>query len=215
MAVKPLGVLGGTFDPIHHGHLRLALECYERLALDEVRLIPLHTPPHRHVPIAEPAHRLAMLQLAVAEHSALVADDREIQRSGVSYTIDTLRSLREQRNSQPLCTIMGLDAFQTLDSWRDWRLILEYSHIIVVNRPGSPVSFESEEIAHLFEKNSVTDPSDLQQQPAGTILKIDIPMLDISATRIRQLVSEKRDTHFLLPDSVINYIEQHDLYKTA
>ena len=215
MTVTPLAILGGTFDPIHYGHLRLALECHERLALNRVHLIPLHTPPHRHIPVAEPAHRLEMLRLAVANHAALIADDREIQRGGVSYTVDTLRSFREQINSQPLCTIMGLDAFTTLDSWHDWQLILEYSHIIVVNRPGSPVNVKSEEIAHLFEKKSVTDASVLHQQPAGAILKIDIPMLDISATRIRQLVNKNKDTHFLLPEPVINYIEQHNLYKTA
>lgn len=209
---KPVGILGGTFDPVHHGHLRLALELIQQLDLAEIRLIPLHTPAHRNTPVASPQQRLAMLQLGIDNETDLLIDDREIVRQGISYSIDTLTTLRDELGSQPLCLIMGMDAFQKLNSWHEWTLLLNYAHIIIVDRPANTPHIEQQEIAQLYSTHCSEDPDSLQRSPAGNIININIPMLDISATRLRQLISTKQNIHYLLPDSVISYIQKQNLY---
>ncbi|MCZ6525092.1 MAG: nicotinate-nucleotide adenylyltransferase [Gammaproteobacteria bacterium] len=209
---KPVGILGGTFDPVHHGHLRLALELIQLLDLAEIRLIPLHTPAHRNMPVASPEQRLAMLQLGIDNETGLLIDDREIIRQGISYSIDTLTTLRDELDSRPLCLIMGMDAFQKLNDWREWTLLLDYAHIIIVNRPANETHIEQQEIAQLYSAHCSEDPYILQRSPAGSIVNINIPMLDISATRIRQLISTNQTIHYLLPDSVISYIQKQNLY---
>ena len=209
---KPVGILGGTFDPIHHGHLRLALEVYQSCALAEVRLIPLHTPPHRQTPGASPEQRLQMLRLAIEEVKGLVVDDRELQRADVSFTLETLHSLRAEVGQQPLCLIVGMDAFQTLNTWYQWTSLPDYAHIIVARRPGVEITIENTEVSGLYKKNLTTELSDLHTQEAGKILDVDIAELTISSTRIRELISTKQDAHYLLPENVISYIEQEDLY---
>jgi len=211
---QPVGILGGTFDPVHHGHLRLAVECLDNLDLAEVRMIPLDTPPHRGAPAAGPAQRLKMLQLAVEGTKGLVADDREVRRGGVSYTVDTLRSLRTEFGIRPLALIMGMDAFQTLHTWRQWTGLLDYAHIIVVNRPGSPVEFEHPEVAELFASRSTPSISGIAAHPSGAILKVDLPLLDISAARIRKLIATGNDPRFLLPTPVLDYIRREGLYQS-
>ena len=208
---KPIGILGGTFDPVHHGHLRLATEVRELLDLAEVRLIPVHTPAHRHQPLASGQHRLAMLRLAVRGTSGLSVDDREIIRGGISYTVDTLKSLHGENIAPSLCLIMGMDAFRTLNTWHEWNVIPEYAHIIVADREGAAVEFEHELIREFYSRRLCGDRSAIDKE-AGKILKLNIPMLDISATRIRQLLLEGRDPGFLLPDSVIKYIKRESLY---
>ena len=209
----PVGVLGGTFDPVHHGHLRLAVECLRDFAFSEVRLIPVHTPPHRDAPIATAAQRLTMLQLAVEGTNELVADDREVRRGGVSYTVDTARALREEFGARPLCLIMGMDAFQLLHTWHRWTELLDYVHIVVVNRPGSAVEFQHREVAGLYAQRSVADISGLAAKPSGSILKADIPLLDISAARVRKLIAAGGDVSFLLPPPVLDYIRREGIYK--
>ena len=211
----PIGVLGGTFDPVHHGHLRLAIECLHDFAFSEVRLIPVHTPPHRDAPAASAAQRLAMLQKAVEGRMGLVADDREVRRGGVSYTIDTARSLREEFGVRPLCLIMGMDAFQLLHTWRRWTELPEYVHIVVVNRPGSALEFQHREVAGLYSQRSVADLSALAAKPSGSILKADIPLLDISAARIRGLIAAGRDASFLLPPPVLDHIRREGIYQSS
>ncbi|MBI2992995.1 MAG: nicotinate-nucleotide adenylyltransferase [Gammaproteobacteria bacterium] len=210
---SPIGILGGTFDPVHHGHLRLAIECLDTLDLAEVRLIPVDTPPHREAPAASPTQRLKMVQLAVEGTNGLVADDREVRRKGVSYTVDTARSLRGEFGPRPLALVMGMDAFQLLHTWRQWTALLDYVHIIVVNRPGSPVEFENREVADLFAARSVPSFAGIAAQPSGAILKVDIPLLDISAARIRGLIGTGRDPRFLLPPPVLDYIRREGLYQ--
>jgi nicotinate-nucleotide adenylyltransferase len=209
---KPIGILGGTFDPVHHGHLRLALEVYQSCALAEVRLVPLHTPSHRQSPVTLPEQRLQMLSLAIEKVEGLVVDERELQRGDVSFTVDTLRSLRKELNQQPLCLIMGMDAFQTLHKWHEWTSLLDYAHIIVARRPGSDLKLANAEVSEFYKKNITTELSDLHTQEAGKILGISIAELDISSTRIRELISTTQDVHYLLPGNVISYIEQEDLY---
>ncbi len=209
---RPIGLLGGTFDPVHHGHLRVALELQQSLNLAEVRLIPLHTPPHRDQPVASPEQRLTMLKLAIKNIKNIVIDDRELKHAGISYTVDTVRELRNELNDQSLCLIMGMDAIQTLNSWHQWTLLLEYVHIIIVDRPGNKLLFEQQDIAKLYSDHSIDHPSGLEQAPAGNILRTNSPMLDISATRIRKLIIKNINVQFLLPENVISYIQQENLY---
>ncbi|MFT5131603.1 MAG: nicotinate-nucleotide adenylyltransferase [Gammaproteobacteria bacterium] len=209
---KPIGILGGTFDPIHHGHLRMAIEVRQSCALAEVRLIPLHTPPHRQAPNTSQQQRMKMLQLAIEGVKGLVADDRELQRAGVSFTVDTLRSLREDASEQALCLIMGMDAFQKLDTWHEWASLISLAHIIVVRRPGAELELANTEVAQFYKAYQTTELSDLHTGKSGCIYNVDIAELNISSTRIRELVGTKQDLHFLLPENVISYIEEEDLY---
>ncbi len=209
---QPIGILGGTFDPVHHGHLRLALEVFQSCALSEVRLLPLHTPPHRQMPATSPEQRLQMLRLAIQEVKCLQIDERELQRADVSFTVDSLRSLREEVGQQSLCLIMGMDAFQTLNTWYKWTALLDYAHIVVVRRPGVELQIVNTEVSALYNNNITTELSDLHVQAAGKILEVETPELDISSTRIRELIGTKQDAHYLLPEKVVSYIKQEGLY---
>ena len=208
---RGVGILGGTFDPVHHGHLRLALEAYQSLNLAEVRLIPVYNPPHRRKPVAGQKQRLKMLQLAVKGVTGFVVDDREIVRGGTSYTVETLKSIRSEIGSTPLFLIMGMDAFQFLHTWYQWTTLTEYAHIILAARPGSNEKLKHKDVRKLY-LNCVCQNRSALRKPAGRIMKISVPMLDISATRIRRLCSQNKDLHYLLPDNVISYIKRESLY---
>ncbi len=210
--VKPIGILGGTFDPVHNGHLRLALEVYQSCALAEVRMVPLHIPPHRQSPCSSPEQRLQMLKLATQNVNGLVIDERELQRADVSFTVDTLLSLRKEYGSQPLSLIMGMDAFQSLNTWHRWKSLLDYTHIIVARRPGVNMQLENAEVADLYSKKVTTELSVMYEQEAGSIFEIDVAELNISSTRVRELLNTRQDVHYLLPENVISYIELEGLY---
>lgn len=208
----PIGILGGTFDPVHHGHLRLAQECLESLKLAEVRLIPVHSPPHRGVPGATPAQRLRMLEIAIEGARGLVADGRELERGGQSYTIETLEPLRREAGSRPLCLLMGMDAFRQINTWKRWTALLDYAHIVVVDRPGRESRFDDRDIARLFVEHAASGPEALRALPAGRILRLNAPLLDISATHIRGLIAAGANPRWLLPEPVIDYIKRERLY---
>lgn len=223
--MKPIGILGGTFDPVHIGHLRMALELHAALDLGEVRLIPVHTHPFGKTPIATVQERGDMLALAVHDLPQCSLDKRELQRAGVSYTVDTVESLRKEVEPTPLCLFLGLDAFRQLDGWERWDELLDYSHIVVVDRPEmnqaapanqamghTPREF-SPTIKTLLQQHAVDSPQALHEHPAGCILRRTIPHLDISATYIRHLIAADQSTRYLLPDAVLNYIQQHQLYR--
>lgn len=207
-----IGILGGTFDPVHNGHLRIALELLQEVPLDEVRFIPCHIPPHRGGPVASARERLAMLELAVAGQPGFVVDKRELERPGLSYMVDTLASLREECGNKPLCLIMGRDAFNGLDTWHCWRRLLDLSHIIVAYRPdvSEPLS---PAIAGLLKTRQETDPQVLRRHPAGSILMWQVTRLAISATRIRKLVEAGRSPRYLVPDGVWSYLQKESLYR--
>lgn len=207
-----IGILGGTFDPVHHGHLRLAIEVLEALGLDAVRLIPLNQPNASKSPVASGAQRLAMLQVAVAGEPRLVPDDRELRRGGISYTVDTLQSLREELPDRPLCLILGMDAFARIDTWHQWHRLLALAHIVIAARPGSPAMHQRPMAAELREAR-IDDPGILRHRPAGSIYTQAIRPLDISSTAIRDALRHRRSVRYLVPPPVLDYINEHHLYQ--
>ncbi|VFM95027.1 MAG: nicotinate-nucleotide adenylyltransferase [Candidatus Kentron sp. G] len=211
MPDDPIGILGGTFDPVHHGHLRFALEVRERLSLSSVRLIPVRTPPHRAPPRATDEIRLRMLMAAVRDEEELVVDDRELRRSGLSYTVDTLDGLHQCFPASPLCLILGMDAFCRLTTWNRWPRILELAHIAIARRPGASLPMEGE-IAHLLASRKTNDPLHLREEPAGRVIMLPVPQLDISATHLRARVVRGASIRYLVPDAVLEIITHERLY---
>lgn len=213
MSAAPLGLLGGTFDPIHVAHLRLAEEARVALRLDHVRFIPSAHPPHRDRPAVSAVHRLRMVELAVADHPAFVADDRELRRTTVSYTIDTIESLRAEFGAdRPMCLIVGADAFALLETWRRWRELLDRVHLVVAHRPGFVIDPNTLTLRGEFTARRTEDPAVLRASPGGRIVPLPITALDVSASRIRTDLGAGRSPRYLLPDSVLRYIETHHLY---
>ena len=206
-----IGIFGGTFDPVHFGHLRPALEVMEALSLEEVRFIPAGRPNLRDAPQASAEQRLAMLERAVAGQPGFVIDEREIHRQGVSYMVDTLASVREEIGARPLCLILGYDAFLKLHRWHRWERIPELAHLVVAHRPGWDGQGPDAPLQRLLAERSCAADA-LADRPAGCIVRVAVTQLDISATRIRELVHGGRDIRFLLPDSVRDYIIEQRLY---
>lgn len=195
--MKPLALFGGTFDPVHLGHLSVAWEASELLDA-EVRLMPAHVPPHRHAPTASAAQRVAMLKAALRGQQRLTLDTRELRREGPSYTIDTLRELRQEQGERPLVLLLGADAFANLPSWQSWRELFDYAHIGVLNRPGIDAAWSVELAVEILPRR-VSDVEWLQQLPAGKVIELAVTPLEISATRVRELLAEGRDPRYLLP----------------
>jgi len=203
-----IGILGGTFDPIHLGHLRLAEEVREALDLAQVRFVPAFQPPHRRAPVASAEHRLAMVEAALADNPHFCVDTREYTRGGASWMVDTCASLRDEFGTRPLVLMMGMDAFNGFTRWREWPRILERVHLAIATRPGARAEDEAAEL--LAERSCPT--SQLECVPAGRIIEIPITALDISATHIRELSACGRSTRYLLPKPVQEYLTEHPLY---
>lgn len=211
---RRIGILGGTFDPVHVGHLRSAVEVAEALKLDELRLIPSARPPHRSTPQVGAQDRLAMVELAVADADGLVVDDRELQRDTPSYSIDTLESLRRELGAtDQLFLLLGWDAFCGLPSWQRWEELLQHCHILVLQRPDADTE-APEALRDLLAARSVNTPSALQG-PGGQIAFIWQTPLAVSATQIRALLASGKSARFLVPDAVLAYIHAHGLYRGA
>jgi len=200
------GILGGTFDPVHYGHLRTALDVAQALGLEQIRLIPLRDPPHRERPTTPPGLRLAMTQAAVADEPLFRVDDRELRREGKSYTLDTLRSLRRELGEQPLCLLLGGDAFRGFPDWHQPERILELTHLVVMQRPD-------QKHPPLYPERHTDDPSQLQRTAGGLILFQPVTQLAISATHIRNLVQSGLSPRYLLPDAVLEIIRREGLYR--
>lgn len=211
---RRIGIFGGTFDPVHIGHLRGALEVLEMLELDELRLIPNALPPHRDTPQSSSQDRLAMVQLAVADVPALTVDARELERDQPSYTIDTLESLRaELEEDDQLFLLMGWDAFCGLPGWHRWEELLQHCHILVLQRPDAD-SEAPEALRDMLAARSVADPHALVGS-GGQISFVWQAPLGVSATRIRQSLASGRSVRFLVPDAVLAYINAHGLYRAS
>ncbi|CRI64420.1 putative nicotinate-nucleotide adenylyltransferase [Thiocapsa sp. KS1] len=208
-----IGILGGTFDPIHFGHLRPALDCLQALGLDEIRLVPLNVAVHRAPPVASSAQRLAMLEAAIAGQPGFAADAREIDRAGGSYTYDTLISLRaELGRERPLCLLVGADAFAGFLDWHRPAEILDLAHLVVMRRPGASDALDP--ALQAFCTGRIRDRADdLAETPAGRILFQAVTQIDVSATRVRELIRQGLSPRWLLPDAVIAMIAAEGLYR--
>jgi nicotinate-nucleotide adenylyltransferase len=215
----PIGILGGTFDPLHFGHLRLAQELAERLGLSEVRFIPAGLPPHRTPPFATPPQRLEMVRLGIQGNPLFALDEREIFKPTPSYTVETLLDLRRELGAmQPLCLFMGADAFLGLTTWHRWRELFGLAHIVVAQRPGvaglarAAATLPTEQLDEL-NRRLTNEPEALLGAPSGAILVHPVTALDISATQIRSDLATGRSPRYLLPDAVLDYIQTNGLYK--
>lgn len=208
---KAIGILGGTFDPIHMGHLRMALELYEALDLARVHIIPCYQPVHRKLPTASPEQRFAMVECAIASEPALFADAREIRREKPSYMIETLLELRAEMPSMPLCLLIGIDAFLGFTSWHRWKDILDQAHIIVAHRPHYQIP-STGIINDLIKERLQHEVAYIHENLAGGILLRPITALEISATDIRKQIAMGRNPRYLLPDRVYDYIKEHGTY---
>jgi len=210
--MRPIGVFGGTFDPIHYGHLRSAFEMLQALDFEEVRFIPCNDPPHRGVTYATAAQRFRLVELAIDGQDGFVADDRELRRDGLSYTVDTLISLREEFPGRSLGLIVGMDAFLGLPGWHRWDEILEIAHIVVAHRPG----WKAPDIGVLGEMISdygTHRVRELHTAIAGRVHIHAVTQLEISSTEIRELVAAGRDPRFLMPDAVRDEILNMEIYE--
>ncbi len=207
-----IGILGGTFDPIHCGHLHIAQSLYEQLQLKEVRFIPCKSPLLGKKVIANEIQRLAMLRLALEPYTYFSIDKREIKRETPSYTIETLISLRHEFPQVPLALILGSDNLTHLNRWHQWGSLIEYAHLIIV--PRAKLHFESynERIQAFIKAVQIKDPALLSQQPAGCLLMAPVKPLAISATAIREKLCAGIQPTNLLPSSVLDYILKQKLY---
>jgi nicotinate-nucleotide adenylyltransferase len=214
---SPIGVLGGTFDPVHFAHLRMAEELADAIGLSAVRFIPTGTPPHRGTPRVSGTQRLDMVRLAITGNPRFEADDREIRRQGVCYTFDTLNELRAELGERPLCLLMGSDAFSALTTWHRWEELFDLAHIVIAHRPGFSLQQLQSSLPGPLRKaylqRLASSTGLLRRDSAGAIYAREITALDIAATQIRGLLAGGGSARYLVPKAVLDYIETNRLYK--
>lgn len=211
----PIGILGGTFDPVHNGHLRLAEEACEKLGLEGVIWSPAGLTRHREQPQTEAHHRLAMVKLAIADNDAFRLDAHEAESSEPSFTVPLLERLRDDYGDTPLVLLLGADAFIGLPSWHRWEELFELAHIAVFTRPGHELSIDamSPLLGKHFASRATVDATRLAAAPSGAVLPALLTPLDISATRIREQLAHGGSPRYLLPDAVLDYIQTNHLYR--
>lgn len=212
---SPLGLLGGTFDPVHYAHVRLALDALETLPLDEVRWIPSGAPGHRNAPYASAEDRLAMVRLAIAGEPRFTIDTTELDSRTPTYTVPMLRRLRrELGDERPLVMLIGMDSFLSLPTWRDWEALFDLTHFAVAARPG--YAFDIDELpaslAQVYAKRQA-EPSTLAVRAQGCIVHFPSVLLDISATDLRARIAQQKSARCLIPETVLSYIESKGLYR--
>jgi nicotinate-nucleotide adenylyltransferase len=203
-----IGIYGGTFNPIHYGHLRTATEVHELFALQELRFLPCSLPAHRENPSVTAEMRLEMVQIAINDYPQLQLDAREINRAGVSYMVDTLAELYTELTDVPIVLFMGADAFNGLSTWHRWQELFNYAHIVVMTRP----QFVPDALPSFYNDKLVTMRDSLKSCLSGKIFFQKVRDLDISATNIRHAFIEYKNPSFLLPEPIIEYIRAHNLY---
>jgi nicotinate-nucleotide adenylyltransferase len=215
---QPIGILGGTFDPIHHGHLRIAQEALEQCGMSQVRFMPSGTPPHRSAPIAPAKMRWEMVRLAVNGHPDFMVDVREVFRSDPCYTVDTLTALRAELGmQQPLCLILGGDAFLQLHTWHEWQQLFALAHIVVLQRAGglplgNAMAAADEALQTEYRARLAPGAQALHEAPAGAIFVADMPALEISSTDIRRRCTDGKSIRYLVPDTVDHHIQTNQTY---
>src|SRR5512135_690669 len=193
--MKPTGVFGGTFDPIHFGHLRTAFELLQAVDLLEMRFVPAGTPPHRDAPLADADLRLAMVRAAIEGQPGFTVDDREVRRGGPSYTVSTLGELRSESPRQPICLVVGMDAFLGLHLWHQWREILNLAHVVIAHRPGWHAPTEGQ-LRELLAQRGTRVAQDLHAEPSGRIFVHPVTQLEISSTDLRNIIVSGRDPRY-------------------
>ncbi len=206
-----IGIYGGTFDPVHNGHLQVVKALTATVEFDELRLLPCGEPAHRAPPAASAKARVAMLQLATAAWPLVSIDEREVQRKGPSYMVDTLASLREEQGDTPLVLIIGWDAFVTVPNWHRWQQLMTLAHLLVVQRPGNR-TLPCGEIESLLQQHQVASVAELKQHDVGCILLQPIDLLELSSTQVKAAIAAKQDVSEMLPAAVNVYIKKHNLY---
>ena len=212
-----IGIFGGTFDPIHYGHLRVAEEIAETASLREMRFIPASIPRLRRTPIASLQHRAAMLRVAIRGNSRFILDEREIRRGGMSYSVESLRELKRELGADViLCFIIGADAFMKLAEWHRWRELFGLCHFIIAARPGHPPTINRDalprELAEECAQRWVSSQGSLKHTPSGLIFVSPTTLLDISATAIRAHIAAGKSIRYLIPDAALDYIVANHLY---
>lgn len=209
---KPMHIiLGGTFDPVHFGHLRMTQEMLNRFPAAKVSLMPAAYPPHRPQPGASPQQRIEMLQLVLGQYPRLTVDTRELEREEPSYSVVTLREIRQEVGDDCLIFLMGTDAFAKLNEWYEWRELIKLTNILVVGRPSSQLPTDGE-VAEFYEQHAIQNLDELPGHSSGKIGFCQMPQLDISSTYIREQINQGFSPRFLLPDAIIDYMNQHGLY---
>lgn len=209
--LDPMAIFGGTFDPIHYGHLRTAFELMQSLRLPEVRFLPAGTPPHRERPVADASVRLSMVRMATEAQRGFLVDDRELHREGPSYSVDTLLDLRAEYAHRSICLVVGMDAFLGLPKWYHWREILQLAHVVVAHRPGWRVP-DMGPLSELLVDRGTGRVGGLHESRAGRIYIHAVTQLEISSTAIRELVANGGDPRFLMPDGVRQIIQESGCY---
>jgi nicotinate-nucleotide adenylyltransferase len=209
--MQPIGILGGTFDPIHYGHLRTALELKRAIELTRVYFVPAAKPPHRSALPTDAALRLRMVRAAIEGEAGFVADDRELKRPGLSYTFDTLQSFREEFPARPICLLLGMDAFLNLPYWHKWRELLDLAHVVVAQRPGWDAP-RGGSLGELYLERRTVHAHELMGSLAGRIHFQPVTQLEISSTDLRASLRAGVDPKFLVPDSVRQIILETECY---
>jgi nicotinate-nucleotide adenylyltransferase len=209
--MQPIGLFGGAFDPIHYGHLRTAFELWQALKLTELRFMPTGNPPHRDPLLASADLRLRMVRAAVAGQPAFIVDDREIRRSGISYSVDTLTELRAEFPARSLCLLLGMDAFLGLPNWHRWRELFDLAHVVVAHRPGWKAPTHGP-LGEVMVDRGTGTVRDLHEQLAGRIYVHAVTQLEISSTELRQLIVAGTDPRYLVPDEVRDIIRETGCY---
>lgn len=213
-SLNPMGIFGGTFDPIHYGHLRSAFELLEALELSEVRFLPAGNPPHRDTTHADAGIRVAMVRAAIDGEPRFILDDREMRREGPSYSVDTLLDLRAEYAHRSLCLIIGMDAFLGLPQWHEWREILQLAHLVVAHRPGWRAP-ESGALGELLADRGTGRVGDLHESRAGRVYIRAVTQLEISSSAIREFIRAGRAPRYLVPDPVCRLLAESGCYSAA
>jgi len=213
-SAEPMALFGGTFDPVHYGHLRCADEARRKLGLKYLYLFPAGIPPHRDVPRATAKQRLAMLQLACREFPCLRVDDRETRRQGPSYMVDTLRELRNDFPDRPLLLLIGQDAANLLHTWYHWEELFDLAHLVILTRPGAAIEYPHE-LAKQIEPRAVSDVREITLSKVGKVLHLEVESIDVSSSAIKSIIASGRSPGPMLPPAVLQYINENRLYLSA
>jgi nicotinate-nucleotide adenylyltransferase len=207
-----LGIFGGTFDPLHMGHINPVIQAATQLSIKQIALIPCHIPSHKSLATVSSEHRLAMVKLVCQQYAIFFPDEREITRSKPSYTIDTLTELRQLHPNTPLCFFIGMDSLLSLPGWHHWQALFELCHFVVCQRGGHREQF-SPQITQLLEQRQVTEPDEIHKSLAGKIYIADTEPLNLSSTGLRARLLKQQSVDRLIPRAVLNYIQEQGLYR--